>query len=91
MSDLRPAYRPPVVLYPAINSFSLKRLPRLVLNQPKLPPMRRQSHVRVVDPQVQPELRPRREHPVRLIRPLRDQVIDQDPDVSLRPVQRERI
>ena len=32
---------------------------------------------------VQPELRPRREHPVRLVGPLGDQVIDQDPRIAL--------
>ena len=44
---------------------------------------RREPKVGVVDPQEQPVLRARREHPVRLQAALRRQVVDEDADVSL--------
>ena len=52
--------------------------------------MRRETPVSVIDAQMQPELGARREHAVRLVGPLGDQVVDQDAGVALGAVQRER-
>src|SRR5262245_58129394 len=51
----------------------------------------RQSFVSIIDPQMQPELGARGEHPVRLVRPLADQIIDQDSGVALGPPHHERL
>ena len=45
---------------------------------------RRQTVICIVDPQVQPVFGPGGEHPVRLVRALRDEIVDHDPDVALR-------
>ena len=59
--------------------------PSGITNQTQLPPDRCQTFIGIVDPQMQPELRPRGEHPVRLVRALSDQIVDQDPDIALSP------
>ena len=53
-------------------------------------PQLAQAQVRIILPQQQPILRARREHPIRLRRALRNQVINQHPDVSLVPPQHHR-
>ena len=52
---------------------------------PHCAPNGRQTFVGIVDPQMQPELGARREHPVRLIGALGDQVVDQNSGVALGP------
>ncbi len=62
---------------------------RRVLEQPQPFRDRRKPVRRIVRPQEQPVLRPAREHPVRLHRSLRHQVIHQHTDVRLVPPQNE--
>src|SRR5271169_3886978 len=52
--------------------------------------MRGESAVGVVDTQVQAELGSRSEHAIRLVRPLADEVVDEDCGVRLRAVENER-
>jgi hypothetical protein len=49
--------------------------------------MRSKPAIGVIDAEMQPELRPRGEHAIRLVGPFRDQVVDQDAGVCLGPVE----
>ena len=51
----------------------------------QLPANLGKSLVRIVNSQMQPKLRSGREHPVRLIGALADQIVDQDPDIAICP------
>ena len=68
----------------------LEPFPPLVVHETEPPAGRRQAQVRVVDPQQQPMLGARREHPVRLETAARDQVVDENADVRLVAAERER-
>ena len=70
--------------------FRSKIGPAGIAHQTHLPPNRRQPLVGIVNPQMQPELRPRREHPVRLVRTLADQIVNQNPDIPSAPAQTRR-
>ena len=63
--------------------------PCRVVDEPEPTSFRHQSPVGVVDAQVQAELGARGEHPVGLVRALRNQVVDEDTDVGLGAVQGE--
>ena len=64
-----------------------KIIPCFIRDQSHAVPMRREPSVRIVDAQVQAEFGTRREHSIRLIRALGDQVVDQDRGVSLGAVE----
>src|SRR5215831_11539061 len=55
----------------------LEVCPSLIRDQPDATTVRGETAIRVVDPQVQTELRARGEHAIRLIRPLGNQVVDE--------------
>ena len=67
----------------------LIRAPPLVVDQPHLPAERRQATIGVVVTQQQPIFGPTGKHPVRLIDPAGDQVIDQHPQVRLAAIEHE--
>jgi len=60
-----------------------KDVPLLVLYESGLSSQRRESKIRVVDPQQEPVFGARRKHPVRLEASLRDQIVHENPDVRL--------
>ena len=65
---------------------SLNTTPSALRNQPEPAPDRRQTLVRVVDPQMKPELGAGREHTIRLVGALVNQVVDQNTDVAIGPL-----
>ena len=71
-------------------SAGLEPLPAPVVDQADPPAQLGQAEVGVVVPEQQPVLGAAGEHPVRLVDPAGDQVVDQDADVGLRPVEDER-
>ena len=58
-------------------------VPALVIHETDLTTTGRQPQIRIVDAEQQPVLRPRREHAVGFEAALRDQVVNEDPDVRL--------
>src|SRR6266496_842144 len=68
----------------------LKIIPRFIRNKSHATAMRSEAAVGVVDPQMQAELGARSEHAVWLVRPLRDQVVDQDRSVGFGAVEDQR-
>ncbi len=52
--------------------------------------MRRKPAIRIVNAQVQTKFGPRSEHPVGLVRPLGDEVVDQNCRVSLGAIENQR-
>ena len=68
----------------------LEPRPAGVVDQADAPAELGQAEVGVVVPEQQPVLGPAREHPVGLVDAAGDQVVDQDADVRLRPVEDER-
>ncbi len=71
--------------------FSWYTVHRASIDQSGCRPAGRQALIGVVDPQVQPELGARSEHPVRLVRPFADQVVDQDAGVAVGAAQHDWI
>src|SRR5262245_17298677 len=63
--------------------FRPKKLPARFAYQPHTPPQRREPLIGIVDSQVQPEFRPRGEHPIGLVRALADQIVNQDTGIPL--------
>src|SRR5438876_9085003 len=56
--------------------------PTRLAHQADTPPQRRKPLVRVVNTEVQTKLRPRGEHPIRLLGPFADQIVNEDPSVA---------
>ena len=63
--------------------FPLITNPALLPHETQSPAQRRQSFIRVINPQMQPILSPGCEHPVGLVGALGDQIVDEDPGVGL--------
>ena len=78
-SNLRLTRPPPIKLFPF-----------LVANQTKFATERLQALIGVVVPEQQTMLRPRRKHSVRFVDPLCDQIIDENSDIGIAPIQLDR-
>ena len=60
-----------------------EQLPALVADQSELARLRREAQVGIVLAQQQPIFRAAREHPIRLARAARDEIVDEHADVGL--------
>src|SRR5262249_39127134 len=65
-------------------------LPFGIANQPELSAERLQSLISIVIPQRKPTFGSRRKHPVWLIHALGNQVVDENSDIGLSPIKRDR-
>ena len=66
--------------------FHVKHFRPLASYTPNLQAARSQTLVCIIGPEPEPVLGPRREHPVRLGDTEGDQVVDQDAEVAIRPI-----
>src|SRR5215831_14727917 len=66
-------------------------LPMIIAYKTYTAPNRRQPRIRVVDPQIKPELRTRSKHPIRLIRAFRHEIIDHDSYIRIGAIENHRL
>src|ERR1700675_3648939 len=80
----------PQLPFPQPPLLRLKLRPRFIRDQPHPTPMRSKPPVGIINPQVQTKLRPRSKHPIRLVGPFRNQVVNKNRRIPFRPVEHQR-